>query len=77
MNSSDMPERPQLRMVDSTWVQHQGQNFLHLSDPLGITDATIMVPEPVATVLAFTDGNRTLPEIRSALALTSRSITLD
>ena len=64
-----MPERPQLRMVDSTWVQHQGQNFLHLSDPLGITDATIMVPEPVATVLAFTDGNRTLPEIRSALAL--------
>ena len=69
MNSSDIPERPRLRMVDSTWVQHQGQNFLHLRDPHGITESTIMVPEPVATVLAFTDGSRTLPEIRSALAL--------
>jgi AmmeMemoRadiSam system protein B len=78
MNSSDIPERPRLRMVDSTWVQHQGQNFLHLRDPLGITDATIMVPEPVATVLAFTDGNRTLPEIRSALALrVGLSLTID
>ena len=69
MDSSDIPERPRLRLVDSTWVKHQGQNFLHLSDPIGVTEATIMVPEPVAMVLAFTDGNRTLPEIRSALAL--------
>ena len=69
MNSPDIPERPRLRLVDSTWVRHQGQNFLHLTDPLGVSKAPIMAPEPVAAVLAFVDGSRTLPEIRSALAL--------
>lgn len=69
MNSINLPERPRLRLVDSTWVSHNGQNFLHLRDPLSIAETTIMVPEPVASVLAFADGNRTLPEIRSALAL--------
>ena len=69
MNAINIPERPRLRVLDSAWVRQNGQNFLHLGDPLGITEATIMVPEPVAPILAFTDGSRTLPEIRSALAL--------
>ncbi len=78
MNSLNIPERPRLRSVDLAWVRHNGQNFLSLRDPLGIAESNIMLPEPVAPILAFSDGSRTLPEIRSALAIrVGLSLTID
>ena len=66
---SNIPERPALRLVEPMWVEHLGQRFLHLRDHLSMSDLTVMIPETVAPVVTLLDGSRTLPEIRSALAL--------
>jgi AmmeMemoRadiSam system protein B len=66
---SNIPERPTLRLVEPMWVEHLGQRFLHLRDHLSMSDLTVMIPETVAPVVTLLDGSRTLPEIRSALAL--------
>ncbi len=65
----NLPERPKLRMVEPMWVEHMGQRFLHLRDPMALSDMTIMAPEAVAPLLALLDGTRSLAEIRSGAAL--------
>ena len=64
-----IPERPKLRLVEPVWIDHLGQRFLHLRDPLQMAGSLVMVPEAVAPLLMFLDGSRTVAEIRSALAL--------
>ena len=66
---SRIPERPELRLVEPMWVEHQGTRFLYLRDHLSLSDLTVMIPEVAAPVVALLDGTRNLPEIRSALAL--------
>ena len=66
---SHIPERPELRLVEPMWVEHQGQRFLHLRDHLTLSDMTVMIPEVAAPIVTLLDGTRNLPEIRSALAL--------
>ncbi len=56
-------------MVEPMWVQRGRLRYLYLRDPAEMTDATIMVPEPVTPLLAFLDGSRTAPEIRTAMEL--------
>ncbi len=68
-NRPDIPERPELRLVEPMWVEHQGSRFLHLRDHLSLSELTIMIPEMAAPVVTLLDGTRNLPEIRSALAL--------
>lgn len=65
----DIPERPKLRLVEPMWVEHLGRRFLHLRDHMSMSDLTVMIPEVAAPVVTLLDGTRSLPEIRSALAL--------
>ena len=51
------------------WVDHQGSRFLHLRDHLSLSELTVMIPEVAAPIVTLLDGTRSLPEIRSALAL--------
>ncbi len=66
---SHLPERPELRLVEPMWVEHQGGRFLHLRDHLALSDLTVMIPQVAAPIVTLLDGTRNLPEIRSALAL--------
>ena len=65
----NIPERPTLRLVEPMWVEHMGRRFLHLRDPMSLSDVTVMIPEAAAPVVTLLDGSRNLAEIRSALAL--------
>jgi AmmeMemoRadiSam system protein B len=60
---------PRLRPVDMRPIQHEGQDFVLLRDPTELADETILVPQPLATALAFFDGSRDLPTISSLLAI--------
>ena len=66
---SHIPEKPELRLVEPMWVEHQGRRFLHLRDHLSLSDMTVMIPQVAAPIVTLLDGTRNLPEIRSALAL--------
>ncbi len=68
-SNSNLPERPQLRAVEPHWVEHEGQPRLYLHDPLSMSETTIVVPEDIAQAVALMDGQRTIGEIRAALAL--------
>ncbi len=45
--------------------------MLHVQDPLSLSDKTIVVPQPVAPLLALLDGTRDLDEVRAAFLLRS------
>ena len=66
---SHLPERPELRLVEPMWVEHQGRRFLHLRDHLSLSDLTIMIPDVAAPIVTLLDGTRNLAEIKSALTL--------
>ena len=63
------PERPKLRPLDLRWVQQNGLNYLYLRDPLGLSDHTVLVPEPLVYLLALCDGSRDIEGIRIAFQL--------
>ena len=65
----NIPERPTLRLVEPMWLEHLGQRYLHLRDPMSLSDLTVMIPEVAAPLVTLLDGSRNLAEIRSALAL--------
>ena len=64
-------DRPKLRPVESRWVEHQGRPFVSLSDPLGLGRRGILVPQPLAPLLALCDGTRDVMGLTTALALTA------
>ena len=64
-----IPQKPKLRLLEPMWVEHMGQRFLHLRDPIAMSGSTIMLPAPLAPLVMFMDGSRDLREIRSAMAL--------
>ena len=64
-----LPELPKLRPVEPMWVEHMGQRFLHLRDPMNMSGELIMIPERVAPIAALLDGTRNLGEIRAGMAL--------
>ena len=51
------------------WVEHLGQRFLYLRDPIAMSESTIMLPSYLAPLIAFLDGTRDLVAIRAALTL--------
>lgn len=60
---------PKLRMVDTQPVSYEGASYLLLRDPLVLTDITLLVPQPYIPILALSDGSRSIPTLRAALAL--------
>ena len=67
MQQPIIPAKPQLRPVEPNWVDHEGQRFLYLRDPLGMSDLTVLLPQQIAPLVMFMDGERSLSELRSAL----------
>ena len=51
------------------WVEHMGQRFLYLRDPIAMSESTIMLPSYLAPLVVFLDGTRDITEIRAAMAL--------
>lgn len=47
---------PKLRPLSIQHHTQDGHPYLHLRDPQQITEASLLVPQPLATVLAFCDG---------------------
>ncbi|MBM3933639.1 MAG: hypothetical protein FJ319_04975 [SAR202 cluster bacterium] len=64
-----MPAKPKLRPVDPKWVQHRGQPYLFLRDPLKLSEKTVLVPQYLVPLLALCDGTRDLTALRTSLAL--------
>ncbi len=61
--------KPRLRQVEPRRVQYQGQPFIHVHDPLGVTDRTILLPEGMAPLLALADGTRDAAGLQASMLL--------
>ena len=66
---TDSNDRPRLRRVEPRRVQYQGQPFIHLHDPLGIAERTILLPEGMAPLLMLADGTRDTAGLQASLLL--------
>ena len=66
---SDTPAHPKLRPLDSQWVEHEGQRYLFLRDPLALAEASVLVPRPLVPLLALCDGTRDVQTLQAGLAL--------
>ena len=75
-----LPDLPKLRPLNPQWVNMQGQPMLALQDPLRLSDGSLMMPEPIAPLLALMDGTRDLDalrlglEIRTGIGLTAAQL---
>lgn len=54
--------KPKLRALEITPVEHDGENYYHFNDRLGIANSAA-VPRSWGSLLTFFDGQRTLEEI--------------
>lgn len=57
---------PKLRSLSIRHHVQDGHPYLLLRDPQQITENSLLVPQPLATVLAFCDGAHDIPSISSA-----------
>ncbi len=60
---------PRLRPVETRWVTHEGRPYLFLRDPVGLSEAQLLVPAPLAPLLALCDGTRDPGALQAALEL--------
>lgn len=59
-------ERPKLRPLSGRRVEHEGQSFVLLEDPLGVAAEGVVLPlNGFQHVVRHFDGNSTLPEIQA------------
>lgn len=61
--------KPKLRELEAHPIQHQGQQFVMLRDPLHLSDAQIAIPRPLAPLLGLMDGTRDEATLEVALQL--------
>jgi MEMO1 family protein len=57
---------PKLRAVDLRPHHQNGQAYYMLRDPLQLTENVLLIPQPLAALLAFCDGSRSTREIAGA-----------
>jgi hypothetical protein len=60
--------RPRLRPLEVFSTTHDGRPVVALRDPTGATDSVALLPPPLAAVVAFMDGSRTVAEIEAEVA---------
>jgi AmmeMemoRadiSam system protein B len=60
--------RPKLRSLSIRHHTQDGHPYLLLRDPQQITEHTLLIPQPLATVLAFCDGEHDLNDLADAFA---------
>lgn len=66
--SAHAPLHPRLRALDVRPYTHNGNPYLLLRDPHGLTEQSLLVPQPLASALALCDGTRDLPTIQREFA---------
>ncbi len=66
MSDKSEPICPRLRPVDVRPIEHEGRPYLLLRDPQQLGDRLLLVPQPLAAVLAFCDGAHTPAEMADA-----------
>ncbi len=59
-------DRPTLRPLDIRRHHENGHPYLVLRDPLELSEQTIAIPQPLASVLAFCDGAHDIDEMAAA-----------
>ena len=67
MSEADM--RPKLRALDIKRVQQGGREYLHLRDPMSLSGEELLAPVQLIPLLALSDGQRDLGNIRTAAML--------
>lgn len=56
-----------LRLLDISPIEYEGATYLHLRDPLRLSEGLLLVPQPMAPALFYMDGTRDSRQIRQAL----------
>ncbi len=64
-----MVNLPKLRPLEMRWVNQEGQPYLFLRDPVGLSDAQLLFPAPLAPLLALCDGTRDPGALQAAIEL--------
>jgi len=73
-NTPDLPppnatsDRPRVRYVDATPIEHEGQNLFVLRDAEGVCPNEITVPPITYYIMALMDGTRDLAEVETEVA---------
>jgi AmmeMemoRadiSam system protein B len=60
---------PKLRIVDTKPLLKDGRLFIAVQDPLRLSDKTIIIPQPIAPILALCDGTRDARGLSASLAI--------
>lgn len=60
---------PKLRTLDLRPYIREGQPFILVRDPLSLSNKTLLIPQPLASSLAFCDGTMDTRAISAALAV--------
>ena len=58
-----LDEKPCLRPLDFHPITHEGQQMWLLRDPLNLSEQQLIMPNALAQILLFCDGNHTVSEI--------------
>ncbi len=61
--------QPRLRDLQTTLTRHEGNAYIVLRDPLGMSEEMILVPQALAPLLGLCDGSRDLATLRTAFEL--------
>lgn len=70
-----LAEHPRLRAIEVFPMQEGGRRNLVLRDPADPNISPILLPVGAADILAMLDGQRTLPQLASALLLRGGTIS--
>ncbi len=66
IESNGTPHFPRLRPLDVRPIVHEGQHYILLRDPQQLSEHQLLVPQPLAAVLAFCDGEHDVPGMVAA-----------
>ncbi|MBK8051225.1 MAG: hypothetical protein IPK16_31470 [Anaerolineales bacterium] len=66
MSAINPMQTPKLRPLDIRPIEHEGSPYLLLRDPQQLSEHQLIVPQPLATVMAFFDGQHTVPQMIEA-----------
>ncbi|MBN1218812.1 MAG: AmmeMemoRadiSam system protein B [Anaerolineae bacterium] len=64
---NNRPDKPKLRDVNVQQITYQGKPVFLLQDSLKLTEAAILLPQPLGPLALLCDGQHTVSEIRAAL----------
>lgn len=65
MKDEPLPmEHPKLRPLQPIPIRHRGRDLIHISDPVGLSEDSMLVTSDVFFIMALCDGNHSLADIQ-------------